>query len=153
MVSPVVTPIVRLSAHLNMDQRAEKFCFPSQLSHQQYISSSLQHNLRPFEGLCFRFQHVSIDVYCNLKAGRDLARLCILAPLAASDTRRFASKARFNQTLSSETQCTISRWERITPHRMNTQSCDAELFKYLPQEVELLSSSKPASSALCISLS
>lgn len=85
----------KILSHLSIDQRAEKFCFLCQFSNQQYFSSLLQHHLRPFEGFCFGFQHVSIDVYCHLKAGRDLAHLCILAPLAASDMRCFCQQGPF----------------------------------------------------------
>lgn len=68
---------------------------PCHLSDQQYISSSLQHNLRSFEGFCFCFEHMSIDVYWNPQAGRDLAHFGILAPLVASDGRCFCQQGLF----------------------------------------------------------
>lgn len=36
---------------------------PSQLSDQHRLSSSRLHSLRSFEGFCFHFKHMSIDVY------------------------------------------------------------------------------------------
>lgn len=54
-----------------------------QLSDQHSLSSSHLHSLRSFEGFCFHFKHMSIDVYWNLEAGWDLAHFHILATLCS----------------------------------------------------------------------
>lgn len=94
-ITYMVISTERLSIHFSIDQRAEKFCLPCQVSDQQHISSSFQHNLRSFEEFCLHFKYMSIDVNWNLKAGWDLAQFCILAPLAASDMRYFCQKGLF----------------------------------------------------------
>lgn len=65
---------------------------PCQLSNHQYTSSLLQHYLRSFEGFCFHFKHMSIDVYWNPDAEWSPAHFHILAPLQLVTWGAFASK-------------------------------------------------------------